>query len=84
MTDEKPITKRLIIPGVFGVATWGSLIAVSLVLEYLFNPPAPRGLHGMPPIPAIFISALFLGWIPAIVVCVRKFRRIEKPMNKTS
>ena len=75
MANQQSTGRKLIVSVILGIATWGGLIAAAIVLEYFFNPPAPRGLQGMPPIPAIFLSAVFFGWIPAIVVGVKKFKK---------
>jgi len=51
----------------WGIGTWVVLIGIALLCEALFNSGSRGGggSPGMPPIPAIFLSALFLGWIPA-------------------
>jgi uncharacterized membrane protein len=55
-------------------AAWAILIGISLLLEYLFNSDSPVGSGGFAPIPAFFIVALFLGWIPAVIVGFWKYR----------
>ena len=56
------------------VATWAILIGLSILLEYLFNSASPVGSGGMGPIPVFYIAALYLGWIPALIVGLWKFR----------
>jgi len=46
---------------------WIGLIAIALLLEMLFNQRSSVGSGGFAPIPAIFLSALLLGWIPSLV-----------------
>jgi hypothetical protein len=56
----------------YGAGVWAILIAVAVVFESLFNSSGPE--H-MAPIPAALIGAVFLGWIPASIVAVWRYRK---------
>lgn len=63
--------KRAGIAVIYGASVWAVLLGVAVILERQLNAPGPENAI---PIEPFFIAALFLGWIPALIVAVWKFR----------
>lgn len=57
------------------LASWSSIIALSLVLEWLVNSKSQVGSGGMNLVPAIFVSAVLFGWILAALIATRFTRK---------
>lgn len=48
---------------------WGLFVVVAFLLEGLFDSGGYRpGITGIAPIPAILITALLIGWVPASII----------------
>jgi hypothetical protein len=54
--------------GLVFVGVWLGLLGAAIVLEKIFNSDSMAGSGGMTPLPVFFLGALWLGWIPALLI----------------
>ena len=61
----------------WGIGTWVFQIGVAILIEFLLNSGSGPGAGspGMAPIPALFLVALFLGWIPSGIAGFWNYRK---------
>ena len=71
MAIHKGNWKRAGIAVLYGACVWAVLLGVAVVLEKLLNSPGPEYAMSIEP---FFLAALFLGWVPALIVVVWKLR----------